>query len=92
MDFDKLTAEQRLVAEQAVLTFRAMEQAARDAPHGQGMARVEPALHDKGFDHLRAMLRLAVGAHAEAQKGGPVVRPVRVASARRSAAAGTRRS
>ncbi len=92
MDFDKLTAEQRLVAEQAVLTFAALEQAARDAPHGHGMARVESALHDKGFDHLRAMLRLAVSAHAGAQKGGPAVPPAPAAGTRRSAAAGTRPS
>jgi hypothetical protein len=93
MDFDKLTAEQRLVAEQAVLTFQALQQAARDAPHGHGMARVEAALHERGFDHLRAMLRLAAGAHDEgAQKGGPVAGRVRAARTRRSAAAGTRRS
>jgi hypothetical protein len=48
MDFDKLTAEQRLVAEQALLTFEALPQAAGDAPIGQGMARVESALHEKG--------------------------------------------
>jgi hypothetical protein len=73
MDFDKLTAEQRLVAEQAVLTFQALERAARDAPQGQGMAKVESALHEKGFEHLRQMLKLAVGAHEGAQKGGPAV-------------------
>jgi hypothetical protein len=93
MDFDELTAEQRLVAEQAVLTFQALQQAARDAPHGQGMARVEAALHERGFDHLREMLRLAAGAHDEgAQKGGPAAGLVRAGGTRRSAAAGTRRS
>ena len=93
MDFDMLTAEQRLVAEQAVLTLQALQRAARDAPHGQGMARVEAARHDKGFDQLREMLRLAVSAHDEgAQKGGPAAGRARAAGTRRSAAAGPRRS
>lgn len=92
MDFEKLTAEQRLVAEQAVLTFQALEHAAKDAPMGQGFARVESALHDKGFDHLREMMRLAVSAHSGAQKKGSAVSPVPAASVLRSAAAATRRS
>ncbi len=91
MDFDKLTAEQRLVAEQAVLTFQALERAARDAPHGHGMECVEQALHDRGFDHLRQMLRLAISAHAGAQKGGPAVYPAPAGTTCRSADAGTRR-
>ena len=91
MDFDKLTAEQRLVAEQAVLTFQALEQAARDAPHGQGMARVESALHERGFEHLREMLRLAVASHAGAQKGGPALCPAPAAGGRRTDAAGASR-
>jgi len=92
MDFEKLTAEQRLVAEQAVLAFQALEQAARDAPHGQGMARVEAALHERGFEHLREMLRLAVSAHAGAQKGGPAVRRAPAGRTPRSAAGGISRS
>lgn len=91
MDFDELTAEQRLVAEQAVLTFQALQQAARDAPSGQGMARVESALHDKGFDHLREMLRLAVSAHEEAQKGGPAVCPAPAGTTRRTGGGATSR-
>ena len=92
MDFDKLTAEQRLVAEQAVLTFQALQEAARMAPHGQGMARVESALHERGFEHLREMMRLAAGAHEGAQKGGPAVCPAPAGRAPRSGGAGTSRS
>ena len=92
MDFDKLTAEQRLVAEQAVLTFQALEQAAREAPHGQGMARVEAALHDRAPDHLREMLRMAVASHEGAQKKGPAVCPAAAARTPRSGGAGTSRS
>jgi hypothetical protein len=92
MDFDKLTAEQRLVAEQAVLTFQALERAAREAPSGQGFAHVESALHDKGFEHLREMLRLAVSAHSEAQKKGPAVLHVHATRTPRSAGTAARRS
>jgi len=92
MDFERLTAEQRLVAEQAVLTFQALEQAARDAPIGQGMARVESALHEKGFEHLREMLKLAVSAHEGAQKRGPAVCLAPAARTRPTGGEGTSRS
>lgn len=38
MDFSKLTDRERLVAEQAVTTYRALEQAAASAPVGKGLA------------------------------------------------------
>ena len=75
-----------------MLTFQALQQAARDAPHGQGMARVESALHEKGFEHLREMLRLAVGAHEGAQKGGPAVCPARAGRTPPTGGGGTSRS
>src|SRR5690606_12420909 len=71
MDLSKLSDRERLVAEQAVLTYRALEQAAADAPHGKGMATLEAVVHDKGFEHLRNMLAAAAGARPEAQKKGP---------------------
>jgi len=70
LDFDKLTSQELLAAESAVLTMRSLMQAADAAPHGQGMARVESALHDKGFEHLRTMLQAAVASHEGAQKKG----------------------
>jgi hypothetical protein len=70
MDFAKLTDRERLIAEQAVETLRALDRAADDAPHGQGLARMEAAIHDKGFDLLRSILTATAGARDEAQKRG----------------------
>ena len=70
LDFGKLTSQELLAAESAVLTMRSLMQAADAAPHGQGMARVESALHEKGFEHLRTMLQAAVASHEGAQKKG----------------------
>jgi hypothetical protein len=72
MDFAKLTDRERLVAEQAVLTMRALEQAGEAAPWGRGMEALERVIHDKGFEHLRTMLSLAANARPEAQKRGLV--------------------
>jgi hypothetical protein len=83
MDFSKLSDSERLVAEQAVLTYRALEQAAATAPHGQGLATLEGVIHEKGFEHLRTMLSVAAASRPEAQKRGSALNP---------AAAGTRAS
>jgi hypothetical protein len=78
LDFAKLSREELLAAESAVLTMRSLMDAARSAPHGQGMAWVETALHADGFEHLRRMLAAAVASHEGAQKKGPAVCPVPV--------------
>jgi|1185.fasta_scaffold1685886_2 hypothetical protein len=70
LDFAKLSPEELLAAESAVLTMRSLMRAAELAPHGHGMECVESALHDQGFDHLRRMLQTAVASHAGAQKKG----------------------
>jgi hypothetical protein len=70
MDWSKLSPEERLVAEQAVLTLRALNDAADQAPHGQGLATLEAVIHDKGFAHLRHMMSVAANARPEAQKKG----------------------
>jgi hypothetical protein len=70
MDLSKLSARERLAAEQAVLTLRALDRAADAAPMGQGLAFLEAAIADKGFEHLRNMMSLAVNARDEAQKKG----------------------
>jgi hypothetical protein len=70
MDLSKLSDRERLVAEQAVETLRALDQAADAAPHGQGLACLEACIHEKGFEHLRAMMTCAAGARPEAQKRG----------------------
>jgi hypothetical protein len=68
MDWNKLTNDERLMAEHAVAAYQAVKQAAALAPQGQGMARMEQAVHEKGFDVLRQMLQLAACDHPEAQK------------------------
>jgi len=73
LDFNALSPQELLAAESAVLTMRSLMDAARTAPHGHGMDRVETALHDKGFEHLRIMLQAAVASHEGAQKKGSAV-------------------
>jgi hypothetical protein len=70
MEWSKLSGQERLVAEQAVLTLRALNQAADAAPHGHGMDALEAVIHDKGFEHLRTMMSAAANARPEAQKKG----------------------
>jgi hypothetical protein len=62
-----------LIAQQAVETFRALRRAVATAPHGKGLATVEAAVRDKGFDQLAKMYEAAVREHPEAQKKGPAV-------------------
>ena len=71
MDFSKLSERERLVAEQAVLTLRALDEAGDKAEPGKGMAALEGVIHEKGFEHLRDMLATAANARPEAQKKGP---------------------
>jgi hypothetical protein len=73
LDFNSLSPEELLAAESAVLTMRSLTDAVKAAPHGKGMAFVEAALHDKGFEHLRKMLQAAVTSHEGAQKKGSAV-------------------
>lgn len=84
MDLSKLSGSERLVAEQAVLTYRALEQAAATAPHGRGMATLEAVIHDKGLEHLRKMLSVAGASRPEAQKKGPASGRVRAGVAANS--------
>jgi hypothetical protein len=77
--------QEKLVALQAIETFRALKQAVKDAPHGHGLAYTEAVVHDKGFEHLRKMYETALRDHPEAQKKGPAVSSVPVANEPRSA-------
>ena len=70
MDFSKLSDRERLVAEQAVETLRALDEAADDAPHGRGLSCMEACIHDKGFALLRSIMASTAGARPEAQKKG----------------------
>ncbi len=62
--------QEKLVALQAIETYRALQRAVKTAPHGKGLATVEAVVHDKGFDHLRKMYESALQNHPEAQKKG----------------------
>lgn len=64
---------ERLVAMQAIETFRALRQAVKTAPHGKGLATVEAVVRDKGFEQIQRMYEAAVREHPEAQKKGPAV-------------------
>jgi hypothetical protein len=64
------TEQERLIALQAVETYRALQKAVKEAPHGQGLAFTEAVVHDKGFEHLRTMYQTALRNHPAAQKGG----------------------
>jgi hypothetical protein len=92
LDFGSLSAVELLAAESAVLTMRSLVQAAKAAPQGKGMACVETALHEKGFEHLRTLLSAAVASHQGAQKKGARVYPVPAARPPRSNAARKRTS
>ena len=62
--------EERLVAEQAVLNYRELKGVMKKAPHGKGMAVLEQAVREKGFEQMRKTLSLLASAHDEAQKKG----------------------
>lgn len=64
------TAEERLLAEQAVLLRRQVMDAMQSAPFGQGLAVTEAAVLDGGRVFLQQMLQEALSAQPEAQKGG----------------------
>ena len=80
MELSELAGNERLIAEHAVLSYREVAKATRDAPPGQGMAAVERVVLDKGFDTLRKMIELGASEHPEAQKGGPAARRARAAT------------
>jgi hypothetical protein len=84
LDFNALSPEELLAAESAVLTMRSLMDAAKAAPHGQGMVCVESALHQNGFEHLRKMLQAAAASQEGAQKKGFAVCPVPAAKRPRS--------
>lgn len=74
MDF--ANDEERLVAEQAVLGYREVIGVMKTAPHGRGLAVLEQAVREKGFEQMRQTLSLVLGAHEEAPKKGSTAAPV----------------
>lgn len=84
--------QERLVAEQAVLAFRATMAAMASAPHGQGLAVTEAAVMEHGRALLQRILSEALSTHPEVQKGGPALSPAGVPETPRSSIARPRRS
>lgn len=68
MDF--ANDDERLIAEQAVLSYRELIGVMKTAPHGKGLAVLERAVREKGFEQMRKTLGLVLGAHQDAQKKG----------------------
>ena len=81
--------EERLVAEQALLNYRELKRVMKNAPHGKGMAVMEQAVREKGFEQMRQTLSILVNAHDEAQKKGSTASRVSAGPRRTSNAART---
>jgi len=64
---------ERLVAMQAIETYRALRRTMHTASPGHGLAAMEQVVRERGFEHLRQMFESAVREHPEAQKKGPAV-------------------
>ena len=61
---------ERLVAEQALLAFRAMGRARDAAEHGHGLEAIERVAIGDGLGVVRQMVQQSLSAHEEAQKKG----------------------
>ncbi len=70
MDWNKLSDDERLIAEQAVATYRAVKLAGQQAPHGKGLACLEQAVRQHGDELLRNTLQRVINAQDKAQKKG----------------------
>ena len=71
--FEDLSAAERLVAEQAVLSFRESIKAMEAAPHGRGLEVTERAVQEQGRRTTLLMMEQALLAAAEGEKGGSAV-------------------
>lgn len=86
---EEFTAEERLMAEQAVLQYRALREACAAAPHGKVLAIAERLAVDQGREATRVQLETALQREAaEAEKKGARVEPANcVTSSERTAGA-----
>jgi hypothetical protein len=69
---------ERIVAEQALLAYRASKLAAYGAAHGRGLEVAERAVLEEGRKTMRVMLEQVIAAQPGVGKGGPTPSPVRV--------------
>lgn len=91
---EEFTPEERLMAEQAVLQYRALRDACAAAPHGKVLAIAERLAVDQGREAMRVQLETALQREAaEAEKKGARAAVARaVTSHGRTAAAKPARS
>ena len=75
MDWNRLTDDEKLIAEQAVAMARAVKLAGDQAPHGKGLLCLEQAVLDHGRELLRLTLERSLASRDEAQKKGQVAGP-----------------
>jgi hypothetical protein len=89
------TPEERLLAEQAVLQYRALREACVAAPHGKVLAIAERLAVDQGREAMRRQLETALQQEAaEAEKKGAQAAAARAVtcSARTADASGAKSS
>lgn len=73
---EEFTAEERLMAEQAVLQYRALREACAAAPQGKVLAIAERLAVDQGREAMRVQLETALQREAaEAEKKGARAEP-----------------
>lgn len=78
---EEFTADERLMAEQAVLQYRALRQACVAAPQGKVLAIAERLAVDHGREAMRVQLETALQREAaEAEKKGARAAPARSAN------------
>lgn len=63
---DEWTLEERLIAEQAVLNFRVLNEACNDAPDGKVLAIAEQLAMEQGRELIRCTLESSLRQQAEA--------------------------
>lgn len=90
LQWDVLSAEERLLAEQAVLEYRALRQACAAAPHGRVLAVAEQLAVSQGREAMRRTLETALQQDAaEAEKKGVPAASVRGVKSRGPTADGS---
>ena len=64
LKWDELTAEERLIAEQAVMNLRTLKTACREAPHGKVLRVAEVLAVDQGRELTRRTLEVSLQSEA----------------------------
>jgi len=65
MNFDELSSQERLVAEQAIMNLRSLNQAAREAPQGKVLSVLETLAIEQGRELTRRTLEESINQQRE---------------------------